>query len=207
MSEKRDRRPSAALIVSMLALVVALGGTAYAAVQLPKNSVGAAQIKKNAVRSAEVKNKSLKAKDLKPGELGTVVVAPAGNTPVTITAVGGGNPGNTPVRAVSLPQGTYQVTATVYVINDSNALEAEPRCSLRTTGSFLAEGLTGFYLQLPPFAGTNPSRAQFQLEGTVRVGSGGGSASVECNKDSAGQNFRVGASLTAMQVLSATVSP
>jgi hypothetical protein len=134
------------------------------------------------------------------------VVAPAGNMPVTITSVLG-NPANTPVRAMSLPKGTYQVTATVYVINNSNALEAEPRCSLKTTGSFLAEGLTGFYLQLPPNSGTNPSRAQFQLEGTVRVGGGGASVQVECNKDSAGQNFQVGASLTALQVLSVEVKP
>jgi hypothetical protein len=206
MSDPTRRRPSAALIVSMLALVVALGGTAYAAVQLPKNSVGSAQIKKDAVRSPEVKNRSLKAKDLRTGELGRLVVVPAGNTPTTITAVIGA-PANTQVRTMSLAKGTYQVTAAVYVINDSGALAAEPRCFLRTTGTFLAEGLTGFYLRLPTDAGSNPSRGQFQLEGTVRAGGGGASASVECNKDSAGQNFRVGASLTAMQVLSAEVSP
>ncbi len=39
---------SLANLISMIALFVALGGTTYAAVALPKNSVGAKQIKKNA---------------------------------------------------------------------------------------------------------------------------------------------------------------
>jgi hypothetical protein len=41
-------------VVSMIALFCALGGGAYAAVSLPKNSVGTKQLKKNAVTSAKV---------------------------------------------------------------------------------------------------------------------------------------------------------
>jgi hypothetical protein len=55
--------------VAYVALSVALGGTSYAAVKLPKNSVGASQIKTNAVTSSEVKNGSLLAKDFKSGQL------------------------------------------------------------------------------------------------------------------------------------------
>src|SRR5687768_15740899 len=50
--------------IALLALFVALGGTGYAALSLPKNSVKAKQIAKNAVRSAEVKNGSLRPKDI-----------------------------------------------------------------------------------------------------------------------------------------------
>lgn len=50
--------------VGYLALFIALGGTSYAAVPLPRNSVGTAQIKKSAVTSAKVKNGSLAAADL-----------------------------------------------------------------------------------------------------------------------------------------------
>jgi hypothetical protein len=64
--------------VAYLALFVALGGTSYAAVQLPKNSVTAKQIKTSAVRSAEVKNGSLKAKDFKAGQLPDGPAGPAG---------------------------------------------------------------------------------------------------------------------------------
>jgi cytoskeletal protein RodZ len=52
----RFRAPSPALVISLLALFVALGGTSYAAITLPKNSVGAKQLKKNAVTGAKIKN-------------------------------------------------------------------------------------------------------------------------------------------------------
>jgi hypothetical protein len=50
-------------VTSTLALVAALGGTSYAAIKLPRNSVHAKQIAAGAVRSAEVKNHSLKPVD------------------------------------------------------------------------------------------------------------------------------------------------
>ena len=63
------RSPRVANVVAFLALFVALGGISWAAVKLPKNSVGAAQIKKNAVTSAKVKDRTLLAKDFKAGQL------------------------------------------------------------------------------------------------------------------------------------------
>ena len=70
---------SFANLVSLMALFVALGGTTYAAVTLPNNSVGIKQIKtnavgiseirKNAVRSGEVKNGSLRRGDFAAGQL------------------------------------------------------------------------------------------------------------------------------------------
>ncbi|HEY2480029.1 MAG TPA: hypothetical protein VGI17_15040 [Solirubrobacterales bacterium] len=56
-------------VIATLALFLALGGGAYAAVALPQNSVGSKQIKKNAINSAKVKNHSLSAADFKPGQL------------------------------------------------------------------------------------------------------------------------------------------
>jgi hypothetical protein len=54
--------------LGMLALFVALSGTAYAAT-LPRNSVGPAQLKRNAVTSAKVKPRSLLASDFRRGQL------------------------------------------------------------------------------------------------------------------------------------------
>ena len=65
----RNRTPSPALIVAVLALVVALGGTSYAALTIGKNSVGAKQLKANSVRSGKVANGSLLARDFKAGQL------------------------------------------------------------------------------------------------------------------------------------------
>ena len=46
---RRFRNPSPAMVVALVALFVGLGGGAYAAVKLPKNSVGSKQIKSKAV--------------------------------------------------------------------------------------------------------------------------------------------------------------
>jgi hypothetical protein len=49
-------RPSPALVVSLIALFVALGGTSYAAFAVPANSVGTKQLKNAAVTGAKIKN-------------------------------------------------------------------------------------------------------------------------------------------------------
>lgn len=50
------RRPSPALAVAFLALLVALGGTSYAALSVPKNSVGTKQLKNKAVTASKLAN-------------------------------------------------------------------------------------------------------------------------------------------------------
>ena len=52
----RSHRPSPALLVAIIALVVALGGTSYAAFSVPRNSVGTAQLRKNAVTGKKIRN-------------------------------------------------------------------------------------------------------------------------------------------------------
>lgn len=61
-------------VVSTLCLFALLGGGAYAASKLPKDSVGAKQIKANGVRSKDVKDGNLLAADFKAGQI------PAGET-------------------------------------------------------------------------------------------------------------------------------
>lgn len=77
----RIPRPSPALVISCLALLVALGGTSYATTvaNAPRNSVGTVQLKRNAVtasklapnavRAGHVLNGSLLAEDFKAGQL------------------------------------------------------------------------------------------------------------------------------------------
>src|SRR3954462_13377547 len=47
--------PSPALVISLIALFVALGGTSYAAITLPANSVGTKQLKDGAVTPAKLR--------------------------------------------------------------------------------------------------------------------------------------------------------
>ena len=49
------RRPSPALVISCIALTIALGGTSYATVlAVPKNSVGTDQLKNGAVKNKKI---------------------------------------------------------------------------------------------------------------------------------------------------------
>lgn len=57
----RTRLPSPAMLVALLALVVSLGGTGYAAVK-----IGTADLAGSAVTSGKIKNKTIKTKDLAP---------------------------------------------------------------------------------------------------------------------------------------------
>lgn len=78
MAGTRLRRPSPAMVVACLALLVALGGTGYAALKLPANSVGTAQLQANAVTSAKVKNGALLSADFKSGQIPKGSAGPPG---------------------------------------------------------------------------------------------------------------------------------
>jgi hypothetical protein len=53
--------------MGLIALFVALGGTSYAATQLPHNSVGSGQIQSGAVTAAKIRNGAITAEKLSPG--------------------------------------------------------------------------------------------------------------------------------------------
>jgi hypothetical protein len=73
MDQSRKRRwlraPSPSMIVACVALFVALGGTSYAAIRLPANSVGTKQIKKSAVTAVKVKDATLTGAKIKDASL------------------------------------------------------------------------------------------------------------------------------------------
>ena len=68
--------------IGLLALFLALSGTAYAAT-LPRNSVGTAQLKRNAVTSAKVRDGSLLRSDFRAGQLPQGPAGPQGLTGAT----------------------------------------------------------------------------------------------------------------------------
>jgi hypothetical protein len=74
-------------VMATIAVFIALGGGAYAATQLKKNTVGAKQLKKNAVTGVKVKDQSLTGKDIKLSSLGTVPAASHANSADTASAL------------------------------------------------------------------------------------------------------------------------
>jgi hypothetical protein len=70
MSTLRERRPSAAMVVAMIALVVALAGTAYAA-----QTINGGAIKKQTIGAGKLKHKTLTGYQINTNKLGVVPAA------------------------------------------------------------------------------------------------------------------------------------
>lgn len=91
----RAPKPSPSLIVSIIALVVALGGTSYAALSVPRNSVGSQQLKDNAVSApkirdgavtgAKIDRNAITAAQINFAKVGTVPSANTANTAAQAT--------------------------------------------------------------------------------------------------------------------------
>ena len=91
-------RPNHTTVVAYLALFIALGaGTAFAAGQLAKNSVGSKQLKKNAVTGAKVKKDAITSAKVKDASLlgadladGTITGAKIADGSLSATDISGG---------------------------------------------------------------------------------------------------------------------
>jgi hypothetical protein len=93
MARRKLHLPSPAMAIALLALFVAIGGTGYAALKLPKNSVSSKQIRKgavknsdlaaNAVTGAKVRRGSLSSSDFAAGSLPQGPVGPQGDKGAT----------------------------------------------------------------------------------------------------------------------------
>ena len=69
MRSTRLHRPSPSLVISIIALVMALGGTSYAAMTLSRNSVGTRQLRNGAVTTAKLHPGAVTASRINPAGL------------------------------------------------------------------------------------------------------------------------------------------
>jgi hypothetical protein len=98
------KRFTYANVMSSIAVFLVLGGSAFAATQLGKNTVGSKQLKKNAVTTAKIKNNAVTTGKIKNGavtgakvnlgSLGTVPKAAHANTADSATKAGSANTAN-----------------------------------------------------------------------------------------------------------------
>ena len=118
----RKRLPSPALAVSVMALIVAMGGTSYAA-----GLIGSNDIKNNSVRSIDVRDNTLRSKDVRDGTLRKKDLrfnpANAGRW-VLINAAG----------EIEAQSGGFEVAA-AYPVLDNTAVDPAPDNSLRANGN------------------------------------------------------------------------
>jgi hypothetical protein len=112
MARKLRGHLSYANVVASIALFVALGGASYAAITLPRNSVGPKQIKKNAVTGKKVKNRSLSGADIDLSKLGKVPSAANADTATAANSASSAGHATTAGSATSADSATTAGTAT-----------------------------------------------------------------------------------------------
>jgi hypothetical protein len=112
--------------IALVALVLSVGGTSYAATRLAAGSVGTTQLRDGAVTSQKVRNGSLVAADFRASEL-------AGGL-FTTTSGGRPHPADTApgvaILTLALPAGTYLVQAKATAFLEDGATGGETVCGL-----------------------------------------------------------------------------
>ena len=128
--------------VGLLALFLALGGTSYAAVKLPRNSVGTAQIKNHAVTTSKLSTATVKA--LKGAKGATGATGPAGANGANGAKGDPGAPAtfSAAVAANSNTSGLAGGTATA-VPAASVTLKGDGKILVLVTGTFSATCTVG----------------------------------------------------------------
>ena len=191
------RRPSPAMVVAVIGVLIGLTGTAFGAAALGKNSVGSRQLKgnsvttgkiaNNAVNGAKVANGSLTGQDINVGALGTVPTATEAARAGEAGTVGGhaaGCPaGATLIRGLCFDTSSGPVVANVKAAADACAakggylptpLELYSVRGILNLGSGVGSDvqLTDTYFN-DPTTGTNYSTIVIDGSGTMTQRSAG----------------------------------
>ena len=150
MRDLLRRRPSPAMVVACIALLVALTGTSFAAVsQLAPNSVGPRQlrtgavtrpkIRNNAINSVKVANRSLLRSDFAPGQLPAGPTGPQG-PPGPAGAAGPAGPAGT-IGAITVRSESIGVDGGVAHNSQYSTRSVQVLCS---SGELAISGGTGW---------------------------------------------------------------
>jgi hypothetical protein len=147
-------------VVSTLCLFILLGGSAFAATRLSRNSVRSKHIKNNQVQSVDVKNASLLEQDFAPGQLPAGPQGPKGDQGASApeawavynaasdTIVGGR--GVTSITPASI-DGQYRVVF-------DRPVRGDPRCAIFARDAETAGA-----------GGSNPNEADIGPPGTAAI--------------------------------------
>jgi hypothetical protein len=126
-------------VMATVAVFLALGGAAYAATKLPKNSVGTKQIKNNAVTEAKIRNGAIASSKLANGSVGGAQLKP---NSITGANVQNGSLTGTQINASTLGTVPTATSATKAKIATSaeNANNSEQLGGIGPTGFIQGSG-------------------------------------------------------------------
>jgi hypothetical protein len=124
-------------VIASIALLVALAGTGYAAITLPRNSVGTAQLKDNAVITTKVKNGSLLKVDFAPNQIPAGPRGPVGAP---------GPPGAAGPKGATGPAGTAATSKWALIGRDGNLVASSCPTSNAACIQILNNGAGVYYV-------------------------------------------------------------
>jgi hypothetical protein len=175
---RRIGLPSPAMVVAVVALIVALGGSAYAA--LGKNSVGSRQLKAKAVTTGKIANNAVNAAKVANGSLtgSDINLAALGTVPSAASAVRAGSADTVGGHSASCPANTTLIRGLCF-----DAASNPPAPNLKSAADACAA--KGGYLPSP--------MELYSIRGVVNLGSGSGSEhqfTDEYYANTSGVNYR-----------------
>lgn len=216
------RRPSPAIVISVTALFLSLGGVGYAASQLPRNSVGNAQLQNDAVSYKKIRPNSVGKVRANTGQLQVRVsgTCSAGSAMGTINKNGKvdcnavvpsqfGTTNNTAtvpatpttVTSVALPSGSSYLAfanPTATVTSGANSRHLTVTCTLTVGSNTQTRAMT---IDTTGTVG-NPSSASIPFQAT----GASGTASLSCQSSATGLGtpppVSVTAAINAIQIAS-----
>jgi hypothetical protein len=186
-SNERSRRPSPALVVAMLALFVALSGTALAVnghrgrrhhkLKLPKNSVGSRQLKRKAVSTGKIANNAINGQKVANGSLSgdDINLSQLGTVPAATEAAHAGNADTVTGHSAACPASTTLIRGVCFdsvangVVGDLKT--ASDACAAK--GGYLPSPMELFSVRGVINLGTGVG-ADHMFTDTVYSDSGGG---------------------------------
>jgi hypothetical protein len=180
------RRLTYANVISTLCLFLLLGGGAsYAAIILPKKSVGTKQLKnravnarilrKNSVNSAKVKNHSLRAVDFKGGQIG-----PRGPSDAYYTVKRTERTNSNTVE-LPVPAGSYVVTASMVAATGDPSNAAALLCELEASNQ-TTNNVGRTFVTVGPAPSPNKDYKLAISDTAFTIRTGGGTISYRCSR-------------------------
>jgi hypothetical protein len=140
-------RPSASLVISCVSLFIAMGGTSYAVIHLPANSVNTRQIRNRAVNTAKLHANSVNGSRVRNGSLTNADLSAATRSRVFFTQMSDSDSYPLTTSAthhdsqVDLPAGNFALNGSVQVESDDLTTDSHVRCVIGTESPLpFAEG-------------------------------------------------------------------